>query len=59
LNFNAQVDFNASERRKIAEAGTQGNMPPASYLWLHPGARLQAADLAILRDWAAGKLDSK
>jgi len=59
LNFNAQVDFSASERHKIADAASKGDMPPANYLWLHPGARLDAGDMAILKDWAAGKLDSK
>jgi hypothetical protein len=31
----------------------KGDMPLASYLWIHRGARLTDADRAALRDWAA------
>ncbi|MBL8177660.1 MAG: heme-binding domain-containing protein [Bryobacterales bacterium] len=59
LSFNAQTEFSVYERYEILDAAKSGVMPPASYLWLHPGARLKTEDLAVLNDWAEGKLESK
>ncbi|MCX6895237.1 MAG: heme-binding domain-containing protein [Verrucomicrobia bacterium] len=46
---------------QIAEEVTEGGMPLPSYTWMHPAARLSAADKKLLADWAeaeAAKINS-
>jgi hypothetical protein len=56
LNFSTFVNLEDSDRGDIADAVRHGAMPLPSYLWLHPDARLTAAERQLIQDWAAGRL---
>jgi hypothetical protein len=53
LNFSTWgTDDAALRRRKLGpavEEVTDGDMPPVSYVWMHPEARLSEADKAALK----------
>ena len=55
LNFSEWDDFDAEEQidlvDRIVEVTESGEMPPWDYLLLHPEARLDARDAAVLRAW--------
>lgn len=53
LNFSAWRDPKRNKRKEICEQVREGEMPLAIYVPLHPGARLTAADVQTLCDWAA------
>lgn len=62
LNFSAWSRMNPGERaearEEVWEEVAEGEMPLASYLWLHGDARLDEGDRAALRAWAgAGEGD--
>ncbi|MBL8861472.1 MAG: heme-binding domain-containing protein [Planctomycetes bacterium] len=42
----------ASKAAEVVEEIEEGEMPLAPYLWLHPEARLAAAELELLRRWS-------
>ena len=56
LNFSTFAEIEDSDRGDIADAVRDGKMPLQSYLWLHPEARLTAAERQLIQDWATGKL---
>ncbi|MBL7802321.1 MAG: heme-binding domain-containing protein [Saprospiraceae bacterium] len=55
LNFSTFGQLNAGERADaLEEAGEtiqEGEMPLRSYTWLHPGAKLSAANKSLLLNW--------
>lgn len=57
LNFSEWSRYDAASRRKkldkAAEEVGDGDMPPVYYVWMHPEARLSAADKAALKAWFA------
>lgn len=56
LNFSIEYTLDEEEIGEIVEAATSGNMPPKSYLWMHPEAKLSEADKALLNRWWMGEL---
>jgi hypothetical protein len=56
LNFSTLPELEDSDRGDIADTVRDGVMPLPSYLWLHPEAKLSAAERQLLQDWANGKL---
>jgi hypothetical protein len=56
LNFSRWGEYSEKKRRHkahaIQDAIGEGEMPLTTYLWMHPAARLSAADEATLRAWA-------
>lgn len=58
LNFSAWNRYDAEERadlfEEIAEEVERGNMPLPLYLRAHPEARLSAAEVALIVEWAGG-----
>jgi len=60
LNFSAWDRYDATKRRKrlkeSAEEVTEGEMPPWTYVLVHPAARLDPAATALLRTWTATEL---
>lgn len=56
LNFSRWSEYPAEERAELLEESIEevqeGKMPLPSYLWSHRGARLNADEIAALRDWA-------
>jgi len=57
LNFSTWGRYDAALRKKkldkAAEEVSDGDMPPVYYVWMHPEARLSAADKAGLKAWFA------
>jgi hypothetical protein len=57
LNFSVWPQISTAQRAKakheIAEALSEGEMPPWLYLPAHPDAKLTAEELSLLRGWAA------
>src|ERR1051326_2749699 len=55
-------EYTENQRRGFTlaiEAATEGHlMPPPRYLWMHPGARLSSDELATVKAWAFGRLNS-
>ncbi len=55
LNFSAWDSYDADKRQlllaEIAQQAKAGHMPPAQYVLVHRGARLNAADVAALLAW--------
>jgi len=55
LNFSIWNRYDAVTRRKKLDLARDevrsGQMPPAYYLWMHPNARLSAADRELLENW--------
>ena len=62
LNFSDwPVDNPARAKKKlerISENVESGDMPLPSYTWMHPAARLSAADKKLLADWADESADN-
>jgi hypothetical protein len=58
LNFSTWARSASPEQAKKATASwkevLEGEMPPRSYLTVHPEARLSPEDRAVLRAWAGG-----
>ncbi len=56
VNYSLWSRYPAGERRELLEETweevAEGEMPPAAYRALHPQARLDPADRAVLRAWA-------
>ncbi len=56
MNLSRWNEYTTEEQHdfvsQIAYATNAGMMPPTRYLWIHGDARLSAADLAILKEWA-------
>jgi len=61
LNFSTFGTYPAKRQsRKLEELIEEveaGNMPLASYTWIHAGARLTPAEIKALTDWAAAVRD--
>ena len=59
LNMSEWATYSARKRRRkleqICEQVNKKEMPLPSYLWLHPDAKLSAADRNLLCDWANGE----
>ena len=59
MNFSRWSEYTAEEQRsfasQIAHAASTGIMPPARYLWIHRNARLSAADVETLKEWARSR----
>lgn len=45
----------ARKMEEVCEKVEEGEMPLREYLWLHPGAKLSAADKQTLCTWAKGE----
>lgn len=64
MNYSRWVDSTAGARRPWQNLGAScydvrtSLMPPRMYLALHPGAKLQAADITALCDWFNSTRDS-
>lgn len=56
LNFSIEYTLDEEEIGMIADVVENGIMPPKSYLWLHPEARLTDADKALVKRWWMGEL---
>ncbi|MBN8731429.1 MAG: heme-binding domain-containing protein [Acidobacteria bacterium] len=56
LNFSIEYTLDEEEIGEIVEAAGNGSMPPPSYLWMHPEARLSESDKALLNRWWMGDL---
>jgi hypothetical protein len=58
LNFSKWGEYTAKKRHSkaddIVEQVTGGNMPLASYVFLHRSARLDAHEIELLKQWADG-----
>lgn len=56
LNFDLFATYNpkkgAHKMEEIAEQVESGEMPTESYVWLHPEAKLTAAEKKVIIDWA-------
>jgi len=56
LNFSAWNGLSTEQQSLIAsevwEEVSEGEMPPRSYLLLHPNAKLGAAEMEQLRNWS-------
>lgn len=48
LNFSEWGTGRRGETREMGEVIQEGEMPPAIYLWMHPSARLTAAEKDVL-----------
>ena len=60
LNFDEWSSVAAPDQlEEIYDSIAKKKMPLASYLLMHPEARLSPADLAILLAWTDGKLDTR
>lgn len=61
LNFSEwPTDDPAKAKKKlhrISESVDDGDMPLASYTWMHPAARLSTDDRKLLTDWADQEAD--
>lgn len=57
LNFSNWAELDPAQEEhllhEITEEVAEGEMPPDNYTWLHPLARLDDAQLALLMDWAS------
>jgi hypothetical protein len=42
-------------RNEIVEEVSEGKMPPKSYLFMHPGAKVTAQELSVLKEWAGAQ----
>lgn len=56
LNLSLAWSIDDNEKGEIADAVGAGTMPPPSYLWMHPEAKLSAAERKLILDWAIGEL---
>ena len=56
LNFSDWSGASADQLEEIADSIAKGKMPIASYLLMHPQARLSRANREVLLAWADGKL---
>lgn len=56
LNFSEWSGQSQDQAEEIYDSVAKGKMPMAGYLFLHPNARLSAADRSLLQAWADGKL---
>lgn len=60
MNFSTWERYSGKKRREHLEeaweAVDKGEMPPWFYLPMHPDARLDDADLEVLRAWSQGAL---
>lgn len=59
MDFSKWNDYTEAERQGFMatiQSATQSHlMPPATYLWMHPGARLSAEELESIREWTLSK----
>jgi hypothetical protein len=59
LDFSKLTFIGEEKREEIVAAVVDGAMPLASYLPLHPEAKISAAEVALLKEWQAGKFDKE
>ena len=59
MDFSYWSEYTAEEQdsyaSQIAYATSARSMPPPKYLWMHRDARLSAADLDVLKEWARSR----
>lgn len=62
LNFHQFANYSArrqySKLRAVRQSIKEGSMPLPSYTWLHPKAKLSAAEKSVLLEWLNKTIDS-
>ncbi len=58
LNLSTARDLSDDRLGEIHDVINFGDMPPKAYTFMHPEAKLTAAETALLKQWALGELPS-
>ncbi len=59
LNFSTASSLSDDQMGEIYDVINFGDMPPKSYTFMHPDAKLTAEETALLKQWALGELPAK